>query len=92
MRSAADVTDLMGLRAARFSANSAARARYGRFGIADRMSVRIFGQDRAARVALAAAMLVASASAGAQDSGTATQNPPRQIDFRLQPEDDGRAP
>ncbi|WP_120221002.1 hypothetical protein [Sphingopyxis sp. FD7] len=56
------------------------------------MSVRIFGQDRAARVALAAAMLVASASAGAQDSGTATQNPPRQIDFRLQPEDDGRAP
>ncbi|WP_188236581.1 hypothetical protein [Sphingopyxis sp. LK2115] len=56
------------------------------------MSVRIFGQVRAARVALAAAMLAASASAGAQDSGTATQNPPRQIDFRLQPEDDGRAP
>jgi hypothetical protein len=56
------------------------------------MSVRNFGQDRAALAVLAAAMLAAGAPAGAQDSGTATQNPPRQIDFRLQPEDDGRAP
>ncbi len=56
------------------------------------MSVRNFGQDRAVRAALAAAMLAASTSASAQDGGTATQNPPRQIDFRLPPEDDGRAP
>lgn len=92
MRSAADVTDLVGRSAAGFSANSAARPRYGQFGIADKMSVRNFGQDRAAYAALAAAMLAASTSAGAQDSGTTTQNPPRPIDFRLQPEDDGRAP
>ncbi len=92
MRSAADVTDLLGRSAAGFSANSAARPRYGQFGIADKMSVRNFGQDRAAYAALAAAMLAASTSAGAQDSGTATQNPPRPIDFRLQPEDEGRAP
>ncbi|MFN4359083.1 MAG: hypothetical protein ACK4FC_15860, partial [Sphingopyxis alaskensis] len=56
------------------------------------MSVRNFGEDRAAHVALMVTLLAATASASAQDSGAATQNPPRAIDFRLQPEDDGRAP
>lgn len=56
------------------------------------MSVRNFGKDRAAGFALAAAMLAAAAPANAQESGTTTQPPPRPIDFRLQPENDGRAP
>lgn len=55
------------------------------------MSARNFGQDRVAGWALAATLLAAGLPADAQDS-TAGAPPPRQIDFRLQPEDDDRAP
>jgi hypothetical protein len=53
------------------------------------MTVRNFGREQVATLALAAAMLAAPAPARAQDSGTSS----RPIDFRLPPPaDEGRTP
>ena len=53
------------------------------------MTVRNFGREQVATLALAAAMLSAAMPARAQDTGTS----PRPIDFRLPPpSDDGRTP
>ena len=53
------------------------------------MTVRNFGREQVATVALAAAMLAAAMPAHAQDTGTSS----RPIDFRLPPPaDDGRTP
>ena len=56
------------------------------------MTVRNFGREQAATLALAAAMLAAGAPAAAQDSGNPTPSPTRPLDFRLPPADDGRSP
>ncbi|HWW56457.1 MAG TPA: hypothetical protein VN047_06165, partial [Sphingopyxis sp.] len=56
------------------------------------MTVRNFGREQAATLALAAAMLAAGAPVVAQDSGNPTSSPTRPLDFRLPPADDGRSP